>query len=523
VAEVSDFMPVGSDADAHRLIRRVKTVRGNINYRMHLAPRFDYARTSHRVERESGGALFIPRGGGSPPVRLRSDVPVDLEGGDARCEFSLAEEETATFILEMAGPGREAGALDPAAVVRSFKGTLNFWRDWIAVSGYHGRWRETINRSALILKLLTATRHGSMVAAPTFSLPEVIGGSRNWDYRFTWIRDASFAIDALLDLGFTGEARRFMRWIEARCGALNPDGSLQVMYRIDGRPDLPEEELPELSGYRGSRPVRIGNCAARQLQLDIYGELLGAVQLYEDHRLSISHDFWINLSSVLDWLCDNWRQPDEGIWEMRGGRHEFLYSRLMCWVAFDRAVRLAQKRSFPLYGKRWIEERDLIYQDIFANFWSPARNAFVQYRGSEFLDAAALMMPLVGFIAADDPRWLSTLKAIEDELVYDSLVHRYITDDYIPGKEGTFCICTFWYVECLALAGDLEKARFFFEKMLGYSNHLGLYSEELGPRGELLGNFPQALTHLSLINAAMVLDAKLTEARRGCRGEGSER
>lgn len=370
-------------------------------------------------------------------------------------------------------------------------------------------------RSALTLKLLTSDAHGSMVASPTFGLPERLGGERNWDYRYTWIRDTSFALYAAQRLGFT-DASAFKDWIEARCGELGADGSLHVMYGIDGRHDLPEETLSHWSGYAHSRPVRIGNAAHHQLQLDIYGELMDAVYLYNKYAEPISHDLWRNLVRLVEFVRTHWREPDEGIWEVRGGRREFLVSRVMCWVAVDRAIRLAQKRSFPAPLDRWYAVRDAIYQDVFDSFWDPARRAFVQHKGAKTTDAATLLMPLVKFISPTDPRWLSTLRTIERDLVEDSLVFRYRPQDSAPdgliGEEGTFNMCSFWYVEALARAGDVDQARFIFEKMLGYANHLGLYSEELGPRGEHLGNFPQAFSHLALISAAYCLDREMDAA-----------
>jgi GH15 family glucan-1,4-alpha-glucosidase len=341
----------------------------------------------------------------------------------------------------------------------------------------------------------------------------VIGGVRNWDYRYTWIRDASFTIYALMRLGYTEEAAAFNHWIEERCRELNPDGSLQIMYGIDGRHELPEQALDHLSGYRDSRPVRIGNGAWDQLQLDIHGELMDSVYLYDKWGKPIGHDLWMNLVRLVNWVCENWRRPDEGIWEVRGGRQEFLYSRLMCWVAIDRGIRIARKRSFPAPLVQWIEMRDTIYKDIYNEFWNEKKQTFVQHKGSETVDASCLLMPLVKFISPIDRRWLSTMRAVERELVEDSLVHRYrighSAPDGLPGQEGTFCMCTFWYAECLARSGDPLQGRFIFEKMLGYANHAGLYAEELGPAGEHLGNFPQAFTHLGLISAAHALDRAL--------------
>jgi GH15 family glucan-1,4-alpha-glucosidase len=514
VAEISDFMPVATADSARALVRHAKTVRGEVRYRLLCAPRFDYARASHRIELRDREALFIPEAGGQSAMRLRADVPLRIEGDAVGAEFTLRAEESAGFILEEAT--MDSPSVAPRFIPESFKATLNFWRRWVARSTYQGRWREIVNRSALVLKLLISPPYGSLVAAPTFGLPEVVGGERNWDYRYTWIRDASFTIYALIRLGYTEEAVAFVRWIEARCNELNPDGSLQVVYGIDGRHDLEEQLLPHLEGYRQSSPVRIGNAASKQLQLDIYGELIDSVYLSDKYAEPISSVLWEDVSRLVDWVCDHWREPDEGIWEVRGGRKEFLYSRVLCWVAVDRAVRLAQKRSFPAPLGRWYGIRDEIYRDVFEHFWDPERKTFVQHKGSRAMGAASLIMPLVRFISPTDPRWLSTLQAIEEDLVSDSLVYRYNVvqaPNGLGGSEGTFNLCSFWYVECLSRAGDLEKARFFFEKMLGYANHLGLYAEQLGPRGEHLGNFPQALTHLALISAAYDLDRRLDASR----------
>ena len=519
VAEVSDFMPVDDAGQAHTVVRRAKTVRGAVlRFRMRCEPRFDYARATHTAERRSDTeVLFVGRsGGGELALRLRSSVPLQIENGAAVAEFALGAEASAWFVLEVVHAQEPSPSERPDYESDSFKETVNFWRRWVARSSYSGRWRETVNRSALALKLLTSRRYGSIVAAPTFGLPEVIGGGRNWDYRYTWIRDSSFTLYGLMRLGYTDEAAAFMRWLTDRYRELAPDGSFQIMYGLDGRHLLPEEILSHLEGYMGSRPVRVGNAAFDNLQLDIYGELMDSVYLYDKYGSPMGYDAWTYVVRLLDWLSANWRRPDESIWEVRGGRQEFLFSRVMCWVAFDRAIRLATKRSFPAPLAKWYETRDTIFQDIFTRFWDPARGAFVQHVGATTLDAATLLMPLVRFVSPTDPRWISTLRAIERELVSDSLVYRYRLaggfSDGLTGEEGTFSMCSFWYVECLSRMGDLHKARFLFEKMLGYANHLGLYGEQLGLQAQHLGNFPQAFTHLALISAAFDLDRRLSAA-----------
>lgn len=520
VGEVSDFMPITDLGHAHNLVRRAKTVRGEMMWRMVCEPRFDHGRAGHDIEQKKNEVFFHSQGPDETVLRLRTEKPVRIENGAAVAEFRLRSDETAAFVLEEARCSGPSCSAAPDYVADSFKQTMNFWHEWIRKSQYHGRWRNMVNRSALTLKLLTSAHYGSIVAAPTFGLPEEVGGVRNWDYRYTWIRDASFTVYALMRLGFTAEADAFMRWIEARCAEEKSGASLQVMYGIDGRRNLDETTLSHFQGYKESCPVRIGNAAYDQLQLDIYGELMDSVYIYNKFGAEISYDLWRHLVRLIDWVCGNWQRPDEGVWEVRGGAREFLHSRVMCWVAIDRGLRLAQRRSFPAPVARWLQVRDEIYQDVYENFWDPELRSFVQYKGAKTVDAAALLMPLVKFISPTDPRWCSTLHAINHHLVEDSLVYRYSiikgADTGFPGREGTFTACSFWNVECLARAGDLKLARFYFEKTLGYANHLGLFAEELGLSGEHLGNFPQAFTHLGLISAAYYLDRALdAKERRG--------
>ena len=515
IAAISDFMAMEHLGHHHNLVRRVKVVRGEIKFRMVCAPKFDYGRAGHTIEKKPGRVYFVPDRKDLPTLLFRSSVPLKIENGAAVAEFTLRQDETQSFILEEAVE-EDSPSAQPDYVSDAFKETMNYWLAWIARSKYRGRWREMVNRSALTLKLLTSQKHGSIVAAPTFGLPENLGGARNWDYRYTWVRDASFTLYALMRLGYTTEAQAFLGWMEQRCQELKPGKPLQVMYGLDGRRDLPETMLKHFEGYQRSRPVRIGNDASNQLQLDIYGELLDSVAIYDQHAEPISYDFWTNLVTLTEWVCKNWKRPDNGIWEVRGGAHSFLYSQAMCWLAVDRAMQIARRRSFPAPLVRWHGVRDKIYKNIYESFWNPKLKAFVQYRGAQAVDASALLLPLVKFISPTDPRWKSTLKRIEQDLVEDSLVYRYLPGqaarDGLSGGEGTFSMCSFWYVECLARAGDLKQARFIFEKALGYANHLGLYAEQLGPCGEHLGNFPQALSHIALISAAWVLDQRLTES-----------
>ncbi|MER6464072.1 glycoside hydrolase family 15 protein [Streptomyces sp. NPDC048409] len=514
VGEVQDFMPVtgkSGECERHRLIRRVLCVRGTVPFRVRVAPRFNYGADRHTLRMVDDIALFESA---TMSLALTSTVVMESDGPDAHADFKLAEGESAVFALDQAGERIAPRGCARAEAERQFEDTVRYWRHWLSRSRYRGRWREMVHRSALTLKLLTYAPTGAIVAAPTTSLPEQFGGERNWDYRYVWIRDAAFAVYALLRLGFTGEAEAFMKFLTTCVspGDGAASGPLQIMYGIDGRTDLPERVLPHLEGHCGSAPVRVGNAAAGQLQLDIYGALIDSIYLYDKWAQPISSAQWDDVTRLVAWVCDNWDQPDEGVWETRGGRKNFLYSRLMCWVAIERAIRLARRRGLPADLGHWLGARDAIYRRIMDRGWSERRRAFVQYEGGDVLDASLLMMPLAKFIAPTDPKWLSTLDALGEDLVSDSLVYRYdpqASPDGLRGDEGTFSICSFWYVEALVRAGRVDEARLAFEKMLTYANHLGLYAEEIGRTGEQQGNFPQAFTHLSLISAAFNLDRAL--------------
>ena len=522
VGEVHDFMPVtGSTAtDRHRLVRNIRMVRGVMRFAIEIQPRFDYGRKPHTLELSEHGGVFRSEGleltvhgiapEGSTVTELGVTPVPDRDG--LRWTRTFREGETGGVVLE--SMGGQPRRVTPEEAQQLADETARFWSSWLRRSTYTGRWREMVDRSAITLKLLTYKPTGAPVAAPTAALPEQVGGERNWDYRYTWIRDGSFSIYALLGLGYTEEAAAFANWLRDR-GTEGGGGTgrpLKIMYRVDGTSDLVEETLDHFEGWRGSRPVRIGNGAADQLQLDIYGEAMDSVYLADSNGLVAGHQGWTELANMMDWLCENWDQPDEGIWETRGGRQNFTYARFQTWVALDRAIKLASRHGRPGNVNKWVVERDLVYNQIMERGWNPKVGAFTQHYKTEVLDSSLLMMPLMGFVSPRDPMWQSTLKAMDRELVSDSLVYRYnpsASPDGLAGDEGTFSLCTFWYVDALARSGRLDDARLVFEKMHTYANHLGLFSEEIGSTGEQLGNFPQAFSHLSLISAAINLDYQL--------------
>ena len=524
IAELEDFMPAGLPTDSpqyHHLYRRIRCVRGAVRISVSCRPAFDYGRQTHDIQIEANGATFKS---GSVSLALSTNVSLRDDGhGGATAEFVLAEGKSQVFTLrDDCADGVPCPPSEKEAE-QLLRGTVKFWHDWLSSCTYHGRWRDQVQRSALALKLLTFQPTGAIVAAPTTSLPEVIGGARNWDYRYTWMRDAAFTVYAFLRIGFREEAAAFMGWIEDYASKhVNPKAPGAVVFTIEGDTQLPEQTLEHWEGYRGSRPVRIGNEAVSQFQGDIYGELMDAFYLSNKYVSPTSYDVWVKVRNRLEWICENWHLPDAGIWEMRNRQEHFVYSKVMNWVALDRGIRLAEKRALPADRTKWARERDRIYEEVMTQGWNEKRKAFTQFYGSGDLDAALLIMPLVFFMAPTDPRMISTINAIlknprDGGLVSDSLVYRYPPQpriDGLPGEEGTFNMCSFWLVEALTRAGladaeKLDQARLLFERVLGYANHLGLYSEQTGPQGEALGNFPQAFTHLALISAAFNLDRML--------------
>ena len=513
VAEITDFMPikeVGSPEHEHRLIRSVSMVHGSLSFTLVCRPAFNYARDSHQVAISEKGVVFQHQ---SFHLSLASPLPLEQdEQGGVQVSFTLHSNQTLHFLLESGKENRSTPKpLSEEAYQTAFHETSHYWQNWLSQCQYQGRWREMVQRSALVLKLLTYAPTGAIVAAATTSLPESMGGERNWDYRYTWIRDASFSLHSLLTLGLTQEAQAFMGWLDARCHQLKDNGTLQPMYGIDGEQKLEEISLDHLEGYRQSHPVRIGNGAYTQKQLDIYGEMMDAIHIFNRHE-AISYDLWLNVRRLLDWLTDHWQDPDEGIWEVRGGPKHFLHSRLMSWVAFDRAIRITRDRGWPAPTEKWVEIRSQIYEQIMNEAWNEKEQSFVQYYGSDAVDASALLLMITGFTGTREPRMLSTMERIQQKLSTGALVRRYTqgaANDGLKGHEGTFTACSFWLVEDLARAGRLDEARLRLEKLLSYSNHVGLYAEELSPSGEALGNYPQAFTHLALITACYHLDKAL--------------
>lgn len=505
IAEVTDFMPIAKGENDFAIFRRLKGVYGSHRITVNITPSFDYARAgcSAEVAPDGNGYLLRDPSGQQPPLRLITKAKLEVTDQGLSGVLDLSPDEDIDFVLTL-----DTGKDFQLAWFRHFKETRDYWSAWVAKSTYRGLWREAVIRSALTLKLLTSVHYGSTVAAATFGLPETIGGERNWDYRFTWIRDAAFTMYAFLRLGYREEAEAFVEWIKKQCME-----DLQLMYGVDGRKDLEEMSLDHLEGYMGSQPVRIGNGAYDQQQMDIYGELIDTIYLYNTAGGSITNEFWSAIRGLVDYVIEHWRDKDHGIWEVRSGKQRFLHSAVCCWVAIDRAMKIAEARSFPHPRSKWRVVRDEIYQEIYHDFWNEEQGFYPQFMGSDTVDASALLMPLLRFVSSKEPRWLKTFAAIEEKLSADVLIFRYKQEhgatDGLEGEEASFTICSFWYAECLARIGRIDDATVVMQKLLGYGNHLGLFSEEIGIHGEQLGNFPQAFSHLSLISAAFQIDKKL--------------
>jgi GH15 family glucan-1,4-alpha-glucosidase len=516
IAELTDYMPLCDDETPPTcaIVRQIKAIRGDITFRVNCVPRFNYAQADHNAELKDNEIIFSDIDNGHVQLRLMANIPLQLKGKDGYAEFTLKQSETVYIVLEAVKQDKQNKGLGIDHYVNdTYQITIKTWRKWLSKSTYKGHYSDLIHRSAITLKLLTSAQYGSVVAAPTFGLPEALGGDRNWDYRFTWVRDAAFTMYAFLTLGFYDEATAFMNWIADMC----TDSKLQLLYKIDGTKTDEETTLGHLDGYKGSKPVRIGNGAASQLQIDIYGELIDTVYIYNKAHKPITYEFWTLIEKQIECVISEWQLPDHGIWEIRNEKREFLHSRLMCWVAMDRAIKIAENRSFPYPKTEWQAVRDEIYNDVYHNFWNEDLQAWVQYKGAKQVDASVLLMPLTHFISPLEPRWLCTMKAIDQELKLDVLIYRYQNHlekvDGLDGEEGTFNMCSFWYIEALAKSGRLDEAVESFEKMIGYANHLGLFSEELGKKGEHLGNFPQAFTHLALISAAVELNKQINRMK----------
>ena len=501
VVRVTDFMPPRTDAPD--VMRQVEGVRGRVEMEMELIIRFDYGRLVPWARRLAGDLFFVS---GPDQVCLRSEVPTQARDLTTVASFSVGEGEVRTFVLSW-NPSYEAPHM-PAHVGGALDATLDWWRSWSGRLRYEGRWTEEVRQSLMVLKALTYAPTGGIVAAPTTSLPEAIGGVRNWDYRYCWLRDAAYTLWALNIGGYTDEARAWHSWLLRAVGG-DPN-QIQVFYGVTGESRLPELELDWLAGYEDSRPVRVGNAAMNQFQLDVFGEVVDAFHLGRIFDLQSEHATWALERRLVDFVVEHWHEPDEGIWEVRGPRRQFTHSKVFAWVALDRAVRAIEKFGLDGPLERWQAVRQEIRDDVLANGFDAARNTFTQYYGSAELDASVLMLPLVHFLPATDPRMRGTVAAVRKELTRDGFVLRYRsdeTDDGLPPGEGTFLACTFWLVDNLALTGQIEEATEIFERLLALRNDVGLLSEQWDHRlNRLVGNFPQALTHVGLVNSAYNID-----------------
>jgi GH15 family glucan-1,4-alpha-glucosidase len=514
---VTDFMPVRGHTDPRHqtLLRKVTCSGGRVELEIEFKPRFDYARVVPALETAGEGTVAQWQ---DHLLHLQSLVPLDLNGAVARGTFTVEEGEPLWFVLRYGA----SSAMEPADCQRLLQATTEYWSDWAHHCGpgrcvFRGPWHNHVVRSALVLKLLTHPQTGAIAAAPTTSLPEVIGGVRNWDYRFAWIRDASFTVQSLHALGHEEEALQYFQWLRSLCREFGSDDDhlhIRVMYGLHGEQDLEEHTLDHLSGYRNSAPVRVGNAAAEQIQLDVYGELVNA--FYETRRYGeeITQGDWGFIHKIVNTACQTWDTEDSGIWEVRGGPRHFTYSKLMCWVALDRSIELAEKYGLEASLGEWKKTRQKIRQAILERGFSEKLGSFVQSFDSEALDATSLLIPVMGFLPPEDHRVQGTIAATLQHLTSDGMVYRYLGDDGLPGQEGTFVLCTFWLVDALVLAGELEKAEALLLGVLKHVSPLGLLAEQIdATSGEQLGNYPQAFSHIGLMNTALHLAGALAEQR----------
>lgn len=510
VVEVTDFMPSlerGRELSAyHEIHRRIECTRGEVEVEILFEPRFDYGLSQVRLVPRQNGVLAMDMEDEAAALSSVDSIwwEMDHGAGRATARIRLSAGERVWCVLRY--DDDEVHPIDHYDSQAKLDATAAFWDEWVSRIQYHGPFRAEVERSALALKLLFYEPTGGIVAAPTTSLPEEIGGIRNWDYRYTWLRDASFTLYALHVLGQYEEADRFMDYLKrvSRKSAKH----LQIMYGIGGERVLTERVLEHLEGYRGSGPVRIGNGAYDQLQLDVYGEVLETAYLWH-HNNRMTEGVWMLLRELVDWVADNWRRKDSGIWEVRAGVQHYVFSKVMCWVALDRGIKMAEALDLEADLERWKAERQAVHAEVMERGWNEEKQAFVQHYGTDALDASNLQIGIVGFLPRDHPRVKATIEATIRELTSDDqeLVYRYVNPDGLPGEEGVFSICTFWLADALILSGDVERGERIFRRMLKHANQVGLYSEEIDPvSGEFLGNFPQAFTHIALINTAQILE-----------------
>ena len=509
--QVTDFMPIPiaggeeQEEERHELYRLIEVTKGSVDVQMIFEPRFDYARAKTVFKKLNGG---IVASGGGHKIGLSSNRELLIEDGKAVTSWSLSEGNRVW--LHLTYEAEDLCVCDTDLAEKCLQDTETYWRGWLSKSETGrtvelGPYEKMVNRSALVLKLLYYNPTGTIAAAATTSLPEEIGGVRNWDYRYTWVRDTSFTLQALFNLGHLSETEGFLRWTEKLLSEYGTD-RLQIMYGLRGEEELPEEELAHLEGYKGSRPVRIGNLASKQRQLDIYGELMDAALKLSDYVGKIDAELWSFLRNVCDYVVEHWRDKDSGIWEVRGGPYHFVYSKVMCWLAMDRGLTIARRYGFSADLKKWEKTRNEIKQEVLEKGWNNEKNAFVQHYESDALDASNLLLPILGFLPHDDKRVLSTIEAIRSELGRNGFIYRYKADDGLSGEEGAFLLCTFWLIDSLIIVGRYEEAEQLLQRMEGVSNHLGLFSEEYNPEWkEALGNFPQAFTHIGYINSVIAL------------------